>query len=146
MAKLTSERAQRAYMLCELLRSTGEREFPMQLASAFFWIAAHNGCKQEELVKATGMSAASVSRNVTWLGPRHRLTHRDGLKLVKRERDPDNHRAWRLWLTPKGERFINYLENSLTKSLTYQEKQFEVELTSLKEDQDDDSIDTQDLG
>ena len=37
--KLTSEGAMRAYMVVELLRSTGEREFPAQLMSIFFWIA-----------------------------------------------------------------------------------------------------------
>ena len=100
----------RAFFIVELLRSTGEREFPAQLMSIFFWIAAHNGCKQEDLVKCCSMSASSVSRCVTWLGPRHRLEHRSGLKLVRRERDPDNYKAWRLYLTPKGEVFTNLME------------------------------------
>ena len=100
----------RAYMIVELLRSTGEREFPAQLMSVFFWIAAHNGCKQEDLVKACNLSPSSVSRCVTWLGPQHRLEHRSGLKLVRRERDPDNYKAWRLYLTPKGDVFTNLLE------------------------------------
>lgn len=107
---LTSEGSLRAFYIIELLRSTGEREFPAQLMSIFFWIAAHNGCKQEDLVKNCNMSASSVSRCVTWLGPRHRLEHRSGLKLVRRERDPDNYKAWRLYLTPKGEIFTNLLE------------------------------------
>ena len=101
----------RAFFVIELLRSTGEREFPAQLMSIFFWIAAHNGCKQEDLVKSCNMSASSVSRCVTWLGPRHRLEHRSGLRLVRRERDPDNYKAWRLYLTPKGKVFTNLLEN-----------------------------------
>ena len=109
--KITSEGAMRAHMIVELMRSTGEREFPAQLMSIFFWIAAHNGCKQEDLVKACNMSASSISRCVTWLGPRHRLEHRSGLKLVRRERDPDNYKAWRLFLTPKGEVFTNLLDN-----------------------------------
>ena len=109
--KLTSEGAMRAFMIIELLRSTGEREFPAQLMSVFFWIAAHNGCKQEDLIKSCNLSKSSVSRCVTWLGPRHRLEHRSGLKLVRRERDPDNWRGWRLYLTPKGEIFTNLLDN-----------------------------------
>ena len=113
MAKLTSDRSYRAYLMMELLRSTGEREFPMQLASIFFWIGSHNGCKQEDLQKAVGISASSVSRCVTWLGPRHRLEHRPGLKLVRRERDPDNYKAWRLYLTPKGKQFVNLLEHTV---------------------------------
>ena len=109
--RITNNNLYRAYLVMELLRSTGEREFPLQLASVFFWIAAHNGCKQEDLVKNCSMSASSVSRCVTWLGPRHRLEHRSGLKLVRRERDPDNYKAWRLFLTPKGEVFTNLLDN-----------------------------------
>ena len=112
--KLTSEGAMRAFYVVELLRSTGEREFPAQLMAVFFWIAAHNGCKQEDLRAACNMSASSISRCVTWLGPRHRLDHRSGLKLVRRERDPDNYKAWRIYLTPKGEIFTNLLENYAT--------------------------------
>jgi len=110
-AKMTSEASMRAFLLIELLRSTGEREFPAQLMSVFFWIAAHDGCKQTDLSKECGLSASSVSRCVTWLGPRHRLEHRSGLKLVRRERDPNNYKAWRIYLTPKGQTFVNLLEN-----------------------------------
>ena len=108
--KMTSEGAMRAFLVVELLRSTGEREFPAQLMSVFFWIAAHNGCKQSDLMKACNLAASSVSRCVTWLGPRHRLEHRSGLKLVRRERDPNDYKAWRLYLTPKGEIFTQLLE------------------------------------
>ena len=103
----------RVFLVIEVLRSTGEREFPLQLASTFLWIASHDGCKQEDLIKATSMSKSAVSRNVTWLGPRHRLDHRDGLKLVRRERDPDNPKAYRLYLTPKGVQFTALIEKQL---------------------------------
>ena len=109
-SKLTSEGALRAFLIIDLLRSTGEREFPAQLMSVFFWVAAHNGCKQEDLPKACNMSASSVSRCVTWLGPRHRIETRSGLKLIRRERDPDNYKAYRLYLTPKGKIFTGLLE------------------------------------
>ena len=101
----------RAFMAVELMRSTGEHEFPAQLMAIFFWIASHNGCKQEDLIKDCNISKSSVSRCVTWLGPRHRLEHRSGLKLVRRERDPDNWRGYRLYLTPKGDTFVNLLDN-----------------------------------
>ena len=35
---------------------------------------------------------------------------RSGLKLVRRERDPDNYKAYRLYLTPKGKIFTGLLE------------------------------------
>lgn len=110
MGKLSSEGALRSFYVVELLRSTGEKEFPAQLMSCFLWIASHNGCKQEDLQKACSISPGAVSRNVTWLGPRHRLSHRSGLKLVRREVDPDNYKAWRLYLTPRGEIFLKVLE------------------------------------
>ena len=100
--RITNNNLYRAYLVMELLRSTGEREFPLQLASVFFWIAAHNGCNQSKVAKAVGMSASSVSRCITWLGPKHRLEHRSGLLLVRREQDPNNYKAWKLFLTPKG--------------------------------------------
>jgi len=104
----------RAYLVMELLRSQNEREFPLQLASVFFWVAAHNGCNQQDVVKAVGMSSSSVSRCVTWLGPKHRLEHRSGLKLIRREEHPHNHKARVLFLTPKGEQFVNLVEQQLT--------------------------------
>ena len=113
MTHITSEEAFRAYLVMELLRSTGEKEFPMQLASTFFWIAAHDGCKQEEVARAISVAQSTVSRNVSWLGTEHRLKHRQGLRLVKRVQDPDNHRAWRLFLTPKGKQFVQLLETQL---------------------------------
>ena len=94
------------------MRSTGEREFPAQLMAVFFWIASHDGCKQEDLTTNCNMTASSVSRCVTWLGPRHRLEHRSGLRLVRRERDPDNYKAYRLFLTPKGKSFVHLIEDN----------------------------------
>ena len=91
---------------------TGEREFPMQLASTFFYIAANDGFRQEDLVNATSMSSSSVSRNVSWLGPQHRLG-KDGLKPVYRERDPQDPKRWRIFLTPKGKQLKNMIETTL---------------------------------
>lgn len=109
---LTNQALYRAYLVVEVLRSTGEREFPMQLASTFLWIASHDGCLQEELPEAISMSASSVSRNVTWLGQSHR-TGREGLHLVRRERDTENSKRWRLFLTPKGVQFVHLIEKQL---------------------------------
>lgn len=135
--KVTSEGAYRAFYIIELLRSTGEKEFPAQLMAIFFYIASHNGCKQDDLVKECNISRSSVSRCVTWLGPRHRLEHRSGLKLVRREVDPDNWRGYRLYLTPKGEIFCNLLDNYHSKPVAAWPNMNEV----LPNDSDD-----QDLG
>lgn len=111
--RLTSLGAFRTYLVLEVLRSTGEREFPMQLAATFLWIASHDGCRQEDLIEATSMSPSSVSRNVTWLGPKHRLG-KEGLHLVRREVDPDDPKRWRIFLTPKGQQFARLIEKQLT--------------------------------
>ena len=110
MFELTSEAALKSLAVVELLRSTGEKEFPAQLMSTFLFIAAHNGCRQTEVIKATRIAPSSVSRCITWLGPRHRLKHRSGLQLVRRVTDPDNYKARRLYLTPKGEEFLKAIE------------------------------------
>lgn len=109
---LTNEALYRAYLVVEVLRSTGEREFPMQLASTFLWIASHDGCLQEDLPDAISMSPSSVSRNVTWLGQSHR-SGREGLHLVVRRRDTINPKRWRLFLTRKGVQFVNLIEKQL---------------------------------
>ncbi len=111
---ISSQAAYRVHAIVELMRSTGEREFPAQLMGIFFWIAAHDGCKQENLAESCNMSPSSVSRCVTWLGPRHRLEHRSGLRLIRRERDPDNYKAYRLYLTPKGKSFVHLIEDYWT--------------------------------
>ena len=92
--------AYRVHAIVELMRSTGEREFPAQLMGIFFWIAAHDGCKQEDLAKSCNMTPSSVSRCVTWLGPRHRLEHAPA-SAVRRERDRQL-QGLALYLTPKG--------------------------------------------
>jgi len=132
----------RAFMVVELLRSTGEREFPAQLMSCFFWIAAHDGCKQEDIAEACNMSTSSVSRCVTWLGPRHRLEHRSGLKLVRKERDPDNYKAYRLFLTPKGKVFTNLLDNYQKQPITAGNPIY----TKAKEEIESYDTDDEDLG
>jgi DNA-binding MarR family transcriptional regulator len=123
LVKLTSEACYRCYLIMEILRSTGEKEFPLQLASCFFYIASHDGCLQEEVVAFTKLSASAVSRNVSWLGSHHRLEHRQGLKLVRRERDAADYKKFRCFLTPKGQQFANLIEQHMSMSIASFEAQ-----------------------
>lgn len=116
MERLTDEDLYRCYLVMEVIRSTGEREFPMQLASTFFWIASHNGCLQQDLQRTTSMSSSSVSRNVDWLGQLTRFG-KPGLRLVRRERDDIDRKRYRLFLTPKGEQFSRLIAQQLNKPL-----------------------------
>jgi len=102
----------RMYLAFEVLRGY-EREFPGQLVVTFLYICTHNGCRQEELMQGTSMSSSSVSRNVTWLGPKHRLKDREGLKWIYREVDPIDPKRFRLYLTRKGEQIAQLLEKTL---------------------------------
>lgn len=101
----------RVYLAFEILRSQ-EREFPAQLCSCFLYICAHNGCRQEDLVEATSLSSSSVSRNVTWLGPRHRLG-KEGLRYVYRERDVNDPKRYRIYLTRKGLQLAKLLKETI---------------------------------
>lgn len=106
------------HLVLEVLRSTGEREFPAQLASTFLYIASHEGCLQEELAEQLNIARSSVSRNVTWLGSMHR-SGKPGLKLVRREHDLNGSdpRRYRLFLSPKGKQLANLIEKTLTSPL-----------------------------
>ena len=113
--KRTNEDLYRFYLALEVLR-TKEREFPAQLASTFLFVCSHNGCRQEDSIEATSMSSSSVSRNVQWLGPRHRLG-KDGLHLIYRERDPDDPKRYRIYLTRKGEQLARLIAEQLNTPL-----------------------------
>lgn len=113
MAKpISSEGMYRCFLVLEVLRSTGLREFPMQLASMFFYIASHDGCLQQELEEACSQSNSAVSRNVDWLGAMNRRGE-PGLGFVRREKDHIDGKRWRVWLTPKGEQFCRLVQHQL---------------------------------
>lgn len=134
LVNLTSEAAYRCYLIMEILRATGEKEFPLQLASCFFYVASHNGCLQEDVVSHTALSQSAVSRNISWLGEQHRLEHRPGLKLVRRERDIHDYRKYRCYLTPKGQQFVNLVEQHINMSID----KFESEARAFHTKEDDD--------
>jgi len=105
----------KAHLIFELLRSTGEREFPAQLSSTFLWVAANEGCRQEDVAKALNIARSSVSRNLSWLGNQHRFG-KPGLHLVERRRDENIHddpRSLRCYLTPKGNQIASMIEKIL---------------------------------
>ena len=131
---LTSEDAYRAYLLIELLRSTGEREFPLQLASVLFYVMSHDGCQQGDIATGTGLSSSSVTRNLQWLSESHRLEEREGLKLVRRERDEHDYKRYRIFLTPKGKGWMNLV--SQIQSMPIQEINHHDQDTWTENDQD----------
>lgn len=89
-----------------------ERNLPIQVAHIFVYVATHDGCLQETMPEALGMSNASVSRGLDWLGPVHR-SGKPGLKLIRKERDPEYYKRFKIFLTPKGQAFADLINDTL---------------------------------
>ena len=138
---LTSDACYRAFLMIQLLRSTGEHEFPAPLMALFFWIAPLDWSNLAAFAAPLARLSSRRLRLFPCLGPSPRLEQRSGLKLVRRERDPNNYKAWRLYLTPKGRVFRQLLEDNAKKPLD----QGDGYKKALKEIQDHDQTD-EDLG
>lgn len=89
-----------------------EKDLPIQVAHVFIYVATHDGCLQEHIPEALGMTDASVSRALDWLGKEHR-SGKPGLKLIRKDKDPEYWKRYKVFLTPKGEAFAEQLNQSL---------------------------------
>lgn len=96
----------------EVFRTAGDRDLQIHFLVVFLYIVLHDGCQQQILTKVTGNSEASISRVLDKLGPVDRHGN-PGLKLIRRERDPDNYKCHRVFLTPKGERVASLIRTQL---------------------------------
>ena len=75
-------------------------------------IASNGGdMSQADIPDALGLSPSSVSRNLSWLGPRNVLKWRAGLRWIEIYQCPKNHKAKRVRLTALGRQL---LEEALT--------------------------------
>ena len=75
-------------------------EVPLHMLVVFLHIAQREGIGAAELMRLTGLSQASVSRNIHALG--QGKGGEPGLGLVTQTIDPSNTRARIVKLTPKG--------------------------------------------
>lgn len=96
----------------DIFRVAAGREWQIQLLMFFLHVAAHDGCRQSVLTKATGMSPASVSRCLDKLGSIDRHGN-PGMKLISRKQDPDDYKHWRLFLTPRGQMMADLMATQL---------------------------------
>lgn len=78
----------------------------------FLYVATHDGCLQQVLEKVTGKSVASVSRTLDRLGL-GKSPDKAGFKLVRREKDSEDYKRRRVYLTMKGERLASLLQSQL---------------------------------
>jgi len=89
-----------------------DREIPAQVIATFFYVASHDGCHKQALEEDLSLTVASGSRNTDWLSKHHRL-NKPGLDLIRKEADPTDRRRQILSLTPKGEQFVQLIEDIL---------------------------------
>ena len=105
-----NETLYRAHLVFELFRSIGEEECSTQLSSVFLWIAANEGCYQEEIAENLNLAKSSVSRNLSRLGSTH-SSGKAGLNLVKQIKTTGRYRCL---LTAKGKQFASMIEKQLS--------------------------------
>lgn len=90
---------------------------PLQVVSAFLYVATHDECHKQQIEQVFGLSVAAGSRCTDFLCEENRLG-KDGLGLITKEVDPSNRRRQVLSLTVKGhktaERIISILNDKTT--------------------------------
>ena len=85
-------------------------EMPAQVIACFLYVASRaNGCTTAELQAELGLTAASVSRNTTWLTGKHRSNPKRGLGLITKEVYLPNKRLRILRLTSGGRKLAQRL-------------------------------------
>ncbi|MGG9998958.1 MarR family winged helix-turn-helix transcriptional regulator [Pseudovibrio ascidiaceicola] len=76
-------------------------QLPLNMCHVFLCVAAKPGISTNELVEQTGLSQASISRNLTALGKIHR-NGKPGFDVVQCVEDPNDRRRNVSFLAPKG--------------------------------------------
>lgn len=85
-------------------------EMPAQVIACFLFVASRvDGCTTAELQAALGLTAASMSRNTTWLTGQHRSNPNRGLNLITKEVYLPNKRLRILRLTSGGRKLAQRL-------------------------------------
>ena len=90
---------------------------PLQVVSAFLYVASHNECHKQQIEQVFGLSVAAGSRCTDFLCEENRLG-KDGLGLITKEVDPSNRRRQVLRLTQKGKKTADRLFSILNEQTT----------------------------
>ena len=77
------------------------RDFPAQYIETFLYVARKQGVIHKELVKATGLSGAAVTRNVQAMSPQVR-NERPGYNLMQSDVSDEDARMRVVYLTEHG--------------------------------------------
>lgn len=107
------------YRLAQEMSEILDRDAPLAQVLAFLRIAMSDdgelGIDQAKLADAIAMSNSATSRTVQALSPIHYLKDRPGYGLVEQRFAKGDHRKRELHLSPKGERALARLAESLKK-------------------------------
>ena len=90
---------------------------PLQVVSAFLYVATHNECHKQQIEQVFGLSVAAGSRCTDFLCEENRLG-KDGLGLITKEVDKSNRRRQVLRLTQKGKKTADRLFSILNEQTT----------------------------
>ena len=90
---------------------------PLQVVSAFLYVATHNECHKQQIEQVFGLSVAAGSRCTDFMCEENRLG-KDGLGLITKEVDPSNRRRQVLRLTQKGKKTADRLFSILNEQTT----------------------------
>lgn len=89
-------------------------EMPAQVIACFLYVASCvDGCTTAEMQEELGLTAASMSRNTTWLTGQHRSNPNRGLNLITKEVYEPNKRLRILQLTLEGRKLAQRLSTQL---------------------------------
>jgi len=89
-------------------------EMPAQVIACFLYVAScADGCTTAEMQEVLGLTAASTSRNTTWLTGQHRSNPNRGLNLITKEVYEPNKRLRILRLTSEGRKLAQRLSTQL---------------------------------
>ena len=105
------------YRLTQEMSEILDRDAPLAQALALLRVAMSGdiGIDQGKLADEIAMSNSATSRTVQALSQIHYLKDRPGYGLVERMFDPTDNRKRELKLSPKGQRAIERLMESLKK-------------------------------
>lgn len=83
---------------------------PLHHVQVFLVAAQSEPCLYDEIERQLGLSNASVSRTVNALSDVHR-TGREGLRLLKVEKDPEERRRFLVSLSTRGRALLRQIKS-----------------------------------
>lgn len=109
---VTNQTFYKLFQVFERLRELDPERLTVSRMSLLMWVAAHDGCSQEDISEPLSMSGSSVSRNLQAIGPRNRQGG-SGYNLIDHVPDPSPGKSKhkKVSFVRKGKMLLNGIEN-----------------------------------